>query len=196
MLARASLFLYLGTVLGTAPVIYSDIPCKFSLAAWNVGRRNENSTGAPLVLRQDGAVEDGASYEVTSTYASYPYNVYPTLSLSNGSLRAYRASGTWLTNATAVPSGGPLSWYTSALFNHNAARIYTGVEYDEAGLRVLAAYGIDNMWSLCPFGGALSQTSVVWNVSASGNGSAQQWDFNPGSCWEVRLHLVPVKNDC
>ncbi|KAF8153512.1 hypothetical protein K438DRAFT_1863829 [Mycena galopus ATCC 62051] len=165
MLARVSLFLYLGTVLGTAPVIYSDLPCKFCLAAWN-------------------------------TYASYPYNVYPTLALSNGSLRAYRASGAWLTNATAALSGGPLSWYTSVLFNHDAARIYTGVEYDEASLRVLAAYGIGDMWSLCPFGGALSQTSVVWNVSVSVNSSAQQWDFNPKSCWEVRLHLVPVENDC
>jgi hypothetical protein len=119
------------------------------------------------------------------TYASYPYNTYPTLSLSNGSMRAYRASGAWLTNATAVASGGPLTWYTSALFDRDAARIYTAHGHD---LR-LAAYGVADRWYLCPFSGTLAQTSVVFNVSRA---SSAKEDFDSRRCWKVRLHLVPV----
>lgn len=125
-------------------------------------------------------------------YASYPYDVYPTLSLSNGSIRAYRASGAWLTNATAVSSGGLLSWYTSPLFNCDAARIYTAVQYPEPRLHLLAAYGIDDMWSLCPFNGTLGQTSVVFNVSADAGGHPV--GFDPHRCWKVRIQLVPLKN--
>ncbi|KAJ7136391.1 hypothetical protein C8R43DRAFT_894048 [Mycena crocata] len=182
------------TVLGKKPIVYDDLPCSFTLAAWNATRDNSNSTGVPLVLGQDGAT-DGASYEVTSTYASYPYNVYPTISLSNGSLRAYRASGSWLTNATAVTSGGLLSWYTSALFDHGAARIYTAVQAstNPRRLRALAAYGTDNLWSLCPFDGALPQTNIVFNVSADRD-PGLNLGFNPRRCWKVRIHLVPLKN--
>ncbi|KAJ7710564.1 hypothetical protein B0H17DRAFT_908354, partial [Mycena rosella] len=168
----------------------TDLPCKFSLAAWNVGRHNTNSTGAPLVLGQDGA-NDGSSYEVTSTYASYPYNVYPTVSLSNGSLRAYRASGAWLTNATAVASGGLLAWYTSALFDRDASRIYSAVQYPDPGrLRLLAAYSVHDQWSLCPFNGNLAQTSVIFNVSADVGGP--HVGFDPRGCWKVRIQLVPM----
>ncbi|KAF8153494.1 hypothetical protein K438DRAFT_1987629 [Mycena galopus ATCC 62051] len=63
--------------------------------------RNENSTGAPLALGQDDAIEDGATYEITSTYALYPYNVYPTLSLSNGSQQA--RSGVFTSTFLNVP---------------------------------------------------------------------------------------------
>ncbi|KAJ7834218.1 hypothetical protein B0H14DRAFT_3871440 [Mycena olivaceomarginata] len=190
MAVLAVLFLWISAVLGTKPAIYTDLPCKFSLAAWNVSRHNDNSTGVPLVLGQTdaGAVADGASYEVTSTYASYPYNTYPTLSLSNGSMRAYRASGAWLTNATAVASGGPLTWYTSALFDRDAARIYTAHGHD---LR-LAAYGVADRWYLCPFSGTLAQTSVVFNVSRA---SSAKEDFDSRRCWKVRLHLVPVGSE-
>jgi hypothetical protein len=132
---------------------------------------------------------------LAQTFASYPYNIYPTLSLSNGSLRAYRASGSWLTNATAVTNGGLLSWYTSTLFDHDAARIYTAVQYHgPSRLRVLAAYEIDDLWALCPFEGALGQTSVLFNVSANLEMGGQHLGFNPRRCWEVRLHLVPVGN--
>jgi hypothetical protein len=115
--------------------------------------------------------------------------------LSNGSLRAYRASGSWLTNATAVTNGGLLSWYTSTLFDHDAARIYTAVQHHgPSRLRVLAAYEIDDLWALCPFEGALGQTSVLFNVSANLEMGRQHLGFNPRRCWEVRLHLVPVGN--
>ncbi|KAJ7719343.1 hypothetical protein DFH07DRAFT_707712, partial [Mycena maculata] len=90
-------------------------PPRFSLAAHNVTRRDVNSTGLALVLGEYGAT-DGASFEVTSVnprILSYPYNVHPTLAISNGSLRAYRSSGAWLTNATATTSDGPLLWFTS-----------------------------------------------------------------------------------
>ena len=61
MFALAFAFVYFfGHIFGAAdpvtatPTIYEDLPCKFSLAAWNVTLDNANSTGAPLVLGQDG----------------------------------------------------------------------------------------------------------------------------------------------
>jgi hypothetical protein len=126
------------------------------------------------------------------TYASYPYNIYPTLALSNGSLRAYRDSGAWLTNATAVVSGGLLLWFTSALFDHDAARIYTAMEDPNTHrLRVLAAYGVHDRWSLCPLKDMLGQTSVVFNLSAE---AGTNLGFDPRRCWLVKIHLVPVVN--
>ncbi|KAF7330658.1 hypothetical protein MSAN_02451000 [Mycena sanguinolenta] len=197
MLASLSLLLHFASTLATSPSIHTDLSCRFSLTAWNVSGDSQNSTGAPLVLGQDGAVYDGPSYQVTSTFASYQENVYPTLSLSNGSLRAYRASGVWETNATAVASGGLLSWYTSPLFNRDAARIYSAVEQHDAGVLGVAAYGFDNLWSLCLFGGAVpgvTQTNVVFNVSADTNTSPHELGYDPHSCWKVALHLVPAGN--
>ncbi|KAJ7454409.1 hypothetical protein FB451DRAFT_1518019 [Mycena latifolia] len=198
MLALALIFIFLypaTPVIGKKSTIYRDLPCKFTLAAWNVNRPNANSTGVPLVLGQDSAT-DGASVEVTSTYASYPYNVYPTVSLSNGSLRAYRASGVWITNATTIASGGLLSWYTSALFDHEAAHIYTAVQEhaDPHRLRVLATHGVHNRWSLCPFDGPLGQTSVVFNVSA--DVGMPRLGFDPRLCWKVKIQLVPLNSHC
>ncbi|KAJ7751765.1 hypothetical protein DFH07DRAFT_826061 [Mycena maculata] len=183
---------FVGTVLSEKPIIYNDLPCKFSLAAHNVTRHNVNSTGLPLVLGQYGA-SDGASFEVTSTYASYPYNLYPTIALSNGSLRAYRASGAWLTNATAVASGGPLLWFTSALFNHDAARVYNAVQCPGAALPVLATNGATDRWSLCPFN-LTGQTNIVFNVS--GSAAEYKLGFDPRECWKVAIHLVPLEGEC
>ncbi|KAJ6628343.1 hypothetical protein B0H10DRAFT_1990941 [Mycena sp. CBHHK59/15] len=180
------------------PIVYEDLPCKFSLTAWNLTGPNVNTTGVPLVLGQNGAT-DGASYEITSTYATFPYNIYPTLSLSNGSIRAYRASGAWLTNATNVESGGLLTWYTSALFNTDAARIYTALQFANTTFRVLAAHGYHSLWSLCPFDGPLGQTSVLYNVSADTGITfppAMNLGFSPRSCWAVRIYLVPLDNQC
>ncbi|KAJ7933342.1 hypothetical protein B0H13DRAFT_1856114 [Mycena leptocephala] len=158
----------LPSILGSTPIISQDLPCKFSLAAWNVTWHNANSTGSPLLL---GQLADGTTNEVTSTYASYPYNVYPTLSLTNGSLRTYRASGVWLTHATAVTSGGLLSW----------------ADLGPTRLPALAAYGFDDLWSQCPETGVPVQTSVFFNISDVGIKVEQS-----RKCWRVRLHLVPV----
>ncbi|KAJ6574384.1 hypothetical protein B0H19DRAFT_1063348 [Mycena capillaripes] len=114
------------------------------------------SGGCYMDLQTSG-LNDGASYEVTSTYASYPYDIKPTMALVNGLLRAYRASGAWTANATAVTSGGVLSWYTSELFDHDVARIYTAIQHHgTSGLHAHAAYGFDDLWSLCLFDGTLA----------------------------------------
>ncbi|KAJ7176990.1 hypothetical protein C8R46DRAFT_1246234 [Mycena filopes] len=185
----------------TGIIISHTLPCKFTLAAHNVTLPNANSTGVPLVLAPlPGTIADGASYEITSTYSnSYPNgNPYPTLSLTNSSLRAYRASGAWLTNATApptTPGGGPLLWYTSVLFDREAAGVFeahTGAAsttpnstFKDAGgksLPRLAAYGAAHLWSLCPTPGPQTQTSeVFFNVSRERD-----------ECWKVTLHLVPL----
>ncbi|KAJ7890748.1 hypothetical protein B0H13DRAFT_1538077, partial [Mycena leptocephala] len=122
------------------------------------------------------------------TYALYPYNVYPTLSLTNGSLRTYRASGAWPTNATAVTSGGLLSWYTSMLSDRPPASIYPAVMVQCQGptrLPALAAYRFYDLWSQCPETGV--PTSVFFNISDVGINVEQS-----RKCWRVRLHLVPV----
>jgi hypothetical protein len=64
------------------PAIYTDLPYKFTLAAWNVTRPNANATGVPLVLGEKGlffwqplgsptyltypGANDGASFQLTS----------------------------------------------------------------------------------------------------------------------------------
>ncbi|KAJ6481189.1 hypothetical protein DFH09DRAFT_1393583 [Mycena vulgaris] len=178
------------TVRAKNPLVFNDLACRFSLSAWNMTFPGVNSTGLPLVLGENGA-NDGPTSEITSTYASYPSNVYPTLSLSNGSIRAYRASGAWLTNATAVASGDLLSWYTSPLFDRDAARIYTAVQSPGTGpFHALAAYGVDDQWSLCPLNDTLGQTSVVFNISA--DMGVANLRFDPRQCWKVRILLMPV----
>ncbi|KAJ7259235.1 hypothetical protein C8J57DRAFT_1339840 [Mycena rebaudengoi] len=175
------------------PAIYTDLPYKFTLAAWNVTRPNANATGVPLVLGEKGA-NDGASFQLTSTYASFPYNIYPALSLSNQSLRAYRASGFWLTNATSLPSGAPLLWFTSSLFDHDAVRIYTVIQRLKAKFPMLAAHGISDMWSLCPFDGKDAQMSIVFNVSADFAIPSAYLGFDPRLCWPVKIHIVEAKD--
>ncbi|CAK5276475.1 unnamed protein product [Mycena citricolor] len=165
----------------------SDLGCRFSLAAWNMTEQYTNTTMMPLVLANN-APFDGPSYEITSTFASYPVNVYPTLSLVNGSLRAYRASGAWLTNATAVQNGDLLTWYTSPLFNHDAARIYSVVQ-SPVGMS-LSAYGEAGLWFLCSIQSKFTppMMSVVFNLTRDSHVDV----VDPDACWSTRITLVPV----
>ncbi|KAF8638633.1 hypothetical protein AX17_002058 [Amanita inopinata Kibby_2008] len=172
-----------------APMLLSDLPYNFTLSAWNTTLPNANSTGVPLVLGQNGA-SAGLSFQVTATFASYPYNDFPILGLVDGSLRAYRASGFWMTNATAVHSGGSFGWVSSTFYSRPATRDFTVVRAPAYQYPVLAVNGREDLWSLCPFRGFRGQTEVLFNVSADGMMPHTILGFDPEECYETRIHVI------
>ncbi|KAJ7710609.1 hypothetical protein B0H17DRAFT_1223749 [Mycena rosella] len=152
------------TVLAKKPTVFTDLPCKFSLAAWNVTRHNTNSTGAPLVLGQDGESEKYVSLPNIyrpKTYASHPYNVYPTVSLSNGSLRAYRASGAWLTNAAT-----PRPLQAAASSHGTPARFSTATHRASTALcSTRTPQGVCAFWlrTVSTISGPYARLAVTWH---------------------------------
>ncbi|KDR79329.1 hypothetical protein GALMADRAFT_243321 [Galerina marginata CBS 339.88] len=168
------------------------LPQNFTLSALNTTLPNANHTGAPLVLGQNGA-STGISFYVTSTYASYPYNDYPSLGLVNKSLRAYTTSGAWRTNATEITSGGTLGWVTTTLYTHAAPEIYSAVKLPAYEYSLLAVHGFHDLWSLCPFPGTYPQTNVVFNASAA-NPPPPSLGFDPEECYKVVINIVPIAN--
>jgi len=170
----------------TASISVGSLPYNFTLAALNLTLPNSNSTGAPLVLGQDGAIS-GAEFEVTSTYASYPYNDWPALALVNTSIRAFHADGSWDTNATQTTSGGFLGWLTTSQSAPDAATGYTAVGSQLEAL-TLAYNGQSGLWSLCP--AQFGQTNVVFNVSAD---SSDELGIDPAKCYAVSLNILSVE---
>lgn len=162
----------------------SSLPYNFTLAALNSSLPNANYTGAPLVLGQNGA-STGVSFYVTSTHASYPYNDYPTLALRDNILKAYRTSGPSITNATEVQSGGELVWITTTQ-GHAGSENYSVIKAPAYRFPVLAAHGIHDLWSLCPFQGG--QTNVVFNVSTDQPNAGS----DPSQCYQVIINVVPI----
>ncbi|KAF9002515.1 hypothetical protein BDQ17DRAFT_1243135 [Cyathus striatus] len=167
-----------------------ELPSNFTLAAVNTTLPNSNATGVPLVLGQDGSTS-GITFHVTSTYASYPYNDYPTLALIDGALRAYRANGEWSTNATSVKSGGTMGWMTTYRYVSPAAQDYTVLKSPAYEHPILAAHGKADLWSLCPFPAYRYQTTIVYNVSA--NIPAPPYlPYDPSTCYPVTINVISV----
>jgi hypothetical protein len=180
--------------LGSSPPIFDDgltydtLSYNFTLAAVNKTLSNANETGVPLVLGQNGAIPGAALY-VTSTYASYPYNDYPLLSLSSSSLRAYTKTGAWITNATSFisDSNTPLRWLTTSLGSTGYGTNYSAILSPGDEFAKLAVLGRKDLWSLCPFGHTeRSQVNLVFNVSGDGAASG----YAPDECWEVDVNVV------
>ncbi|TFK36216.1 hypothetical protein BDQ12DRAFT_253709 [Crucibulum laeve] len=168
-----------------------DLSWNFTLAAVNTTLPNTNDTGVPLVLGQNGATS-GIIFHVTSTISSYPYNDYPALALVDGSLRAYGSYGDWITNATAVKSGGTMGWVTTTRYAQSASQDYSVITLATSSLPALAAHGLSDQWSLCPFSGFRGQTNVVFNVSA--NIPAPPYlGYDPASCYGVTINIIPVQ---
>ncbi|KAG6848497.1 hypothetical protein H0H93_016528 [Arthromyces matolae] len=160
------------------------LPYNFTLAAWNTS--NTNTTGTPLVLGQNGATT-GATFYVTSTWASYPYNDYPSIQLVNNSLHALTASGDWFTNATTPTSGRPLGWLASRYYKPVAAQSYSAIRIPASSFPLLAANGNATSWSLCPAQTAGGQVNVIFDLNGASAGSG--YDVN--ECYGVVLHIVP-----
>ncbi|KAE9398964.1 hypothetical protein BT96DRAFT_1019819 [Gymnopus androsaceus JB14] len=179
-------------VMGSSITATSSLGTNFTLAALNTTLSNANSTGAPLVLGEAGAI-DGESFHVTSTYSSYPYNDYPSLGLVGGNLRAFDSEGNWFTNASAPSSGSSgeeLSWGTSSFYSSPASTAFSAVTLSTSDYPVLAVNGIYDLWYLCPSDEpSVGQDSVYYNTTsiASSQDSSQTI-----ACYAVSLNIVSV----
>ncbi|KAF8637051.1 hypothetical protein AX16_010906 [Volvariella volvacea WC 439] len=169
-----------------------ELSYRFTLAAVNVTYTpGANSIGAPLVLGQNG-VSGGIAFHVTSTYYSYPYNSYPSISLTNSQLKAYRSDGTTMTNSTMSTSTNPitgftrtsLSWWTSSIYTGPGPQVFSALLPDPASTGsypLLAVYGDADNWSLCGTGNyPLAQTNLYYNVAANDD------------CYRVRVNILPL----
>ncbi|CAL1702399.1 unnamed protein product [Somion occarium] len=157
-----------------------------SLAAYNTSLPNANSTGAPIVLGQAGAIA-GAEFK---TYASYPYNDFPTFSLDEGALVP---KGAGITVAdTDVLVGGQLGFVVTNLNPPTPAQIYCALASTDpmgggTGLPVLAVHGDPDSFSLCRAGDdPLAQTNVVYQAQPNNTG------YIYDSCYPVRLQIIPL----
>ncbi|KAJ4483870.1 hypothetical protein J3R30DRAFT_1844026 [Lentinula aciculospora] len=162
----------------------------FTLAALNTTLPNANSTGAPLVLGAAGGI-DGGSIEVTSTYASFPYNMFPSLGLQEGNLLAFSDQQILHTSANVPLLHGSLDWFTSSIYNSTGSAAFTAAS-GSGDFSVLAFNGSADSWYLCPSDApGKPQNSVYYNTSTipslSGASNAQ-----PVECYSVTLNMVPV----
>ncbi|KZT24166.1 hypothetical protein NEOLEDRAFT_1148798 [Neolentinus lepideus HHB14362 ss-1] len=151
----------------------------FTLAALNTTLPNANSTGAPLVLGQNGEIE-GAEFEVLSTWASFPDNDWPTLSLDTGGLYGnsqtqYQAVSSGATNGTTV------NFMTTSRTSY-ANQVFCIVP-SPLGLPLLALDGHVDEFSLCS-NGKESQNNVIYNATH------KSYEYNYSTCYPVVLQVV------
>ncbi|RDX40628.1 hypothetical protein OH76DRAFT_1412848 [Lentinus brumalis] len=161
-----------------------DTATNFTLAAWNTTLPNANNTGVPLVLGQAGAIS-GAEFKVFSTFASFPFNQYPSLSLDKGRLIPH---GTDVAPAKAgtVPDGSEPGFIVSNDSDpEQGAQIYCGVaDIDPAGHGTghpfLAVNGDTDSFALCKAG---TQNNIVFKPAA-GKG------YDLSSCYAVKVQII------
>ncbi|KAJ3726865.1 hypothetical protein C8R42DRAFT_394792 [Lentinula raphanica] len=162
----------------------------FTLAALNTTLPNANTTGAPLVLGTAGGI-DGGSMEVTSTYASYPYNDFPSLGLANGTLSAFSKQQSLRTTAYVPLLHGSLDWFTSSIYSTDPSTAFTAVS-GSGNFSTLAFNGTADLWYLCPSDmPGLPQNSVYFNTSTIPSKSGVS-GASPVQCYSVTLNMVPV----
>jgi len=163
-----------------------DVAANFSLAALNVTLPNVNTTGAPLVLGQAGAI-DGATFSVLSTLASFPYNQGVTFSLNEGAL-APNLQGITPVDGTVNPGDAP-GFVMTSLNAPSPAHIYCAVANTDpngggTGHPILAVNGDTGSFSLCRTGNwTAAQTNLVWKAK---QGGAYEFD----TCYAVKIQLV------
>jgi len=169
-----------------------DSAQNFTLAAYNTSSANANATGVPLVLGQNGSGE-GAESKVLSTYATYPYNDFPNLSLLNGALIPNPNSENAGMHSTDVDvSSGDLPAFlvSSKGAIPAPAQVYCAVaDTDPDNGRqypLLAVNGETDQFSLCMSSSSSSAQSNVVYQPTSDNSGAYSYD----SCQPVVLHLV------
>ncbi|KAJ3772810.1 hypothetical protein FB446DRAFT_772181 [Lentinula raphanica] len=172
--------------------VLTTFTSNFTLAAFNTTLPNANLTGAPLVLGSGGAI-DGESFQVTSTYASYPLDEYPSLGLVGGNLRAFLSDGGWFTNATAPLSGNALGWVTSSFYSDPASTAFSAIWIDDTQpYAILAVNGISNLWSLCPSDAPRAgQDTLYFNATTIPSQSGVS-GASPIECYPVKVNMVPV----
>ncbi|PSR77075.1 hypothetical protein PHLCEN_2v8064 [Hermanssonia centrifuga] len=168
-----------------------DIAYNFTLDAYNSTLPNSNSTGAPVVIGQAGAV-DGASFKIFSTWASYPYNDYPNFSLLSGAFHPNYEGGLDVgISDSNVTAGNPPSFIVTSLDLPAPAQIYCGVADTDpygggTGYPLLAVNGDTDSFALCSAGDYyLAQTNVIYKPTADNSG---QYLFD--SCYSVKLQMI------
>jgi hypothetical protein len=87
-----------------------------------------------------------------------------------------------------VQSGGELVWITTTQ-GHAGSEDYSVLKAPAYRFPVLAAHGIYNLWSLCPFPGG--QTNVVFNASTD-SPAQPGLEFDPSKCYQVMINVVPI----
>ncbi|KAI0631551.1 hypothetical protein C8Q77DRAFT_1159326 [Trametes polyzona] len=156
-----------------------------TFAAWNSTGTNTNSTGAPLVLATGGVIA-GTELRRFATWASFPFNDYPTVSLVNGTIFLNGDENSTPAQATIVQEGDGLSFITNnSVKPENGAQIYCAVaDTDPAGHGTghpfLAVNGDTDSFSLCKVG---FENVVLWKpIPDHGE------DFD--SCYPVKVQVI------
>ncbi|KAF8576279.1 hypothetical protein K439DRAFT_1622982 [Ramaria rubella] len=171
---------------------FNTLP-SFTLAALNRTLLNANTTGAPLVLGQAGAT-GGAEFEVFSTWASFQFNQWPTLSLTNGVLTANMDPPNTRTPtvSTGASNGSEIVFVTTA---HPPAPVpvFCGVaDTDPEGGSPFAALAVNDdtdLFSLCLTSTSPgAQNNVVYNATADTFGA---YIFE--SCYPVTLQIIETQ---
>ncbi|KAI0819734.1 hypothetical protein BC628DRAFT_1401273 [Trametes gibbosa] len=161
-----------------------DEATNVTLAAWNSTGTNTNSTGAPLVLATGGSIT-GIEFRRMATWASFPFNDFPTVSLVNGTLIP-NGEHTTPAQATIVEEGSQIGFVLRNSANPlQGAQIYCGVaDVDPAGHGTghpfLAVNGDTDSFQLCKVG---SQNVVFWKpIPDHGE------DF--ASCYPIKVQII------
>ncbi|KAK7680810.1 hypothetical protein QCA50_016120 [Cerrena zonata] len=168
-----------------------DIVTNFTLAAFNVDQPNANNTGIPLVLGQAGAI-DGAEFKILSTFASFPFNDYPSLSMQAGAIFAHSPSGNTAVNSD-VTGAGEKPGFIQTTPEPQPPQIYCAVASTDphgggTGFPVLAVLGDTDSFSLCPAGNFTgAQTSVVYKPEVN----ATSYIFD--QCVPVHLQIIEAQ---
>ncbi|KAL1943735.1 hypothetical protein VTO73DRAFT_4180 [Trametes versicolor] len=156
-----------------------------TLAAWNTTGTNTNTTGAPLVLGSGGSIT-GASFRHLSTWASYPFNDYPSVSLVNGTLMLNGGVSATPSQATIVQEGSqPGFVLRNDAVPSEGAQIYCAVaDTDPAGHGTghpfLAVNGDTDSFQLCK----TSFQNVVYWKPIPDHGE----DFD--TCYPVKVQVI------
>ncbi|KAL1694001.1 hypothetical protein GGG16DRAFT_110613 [Schizophyllum commune] len=167
---------------GSAPL--KSLPYNFTLAALNTTLPNVNDTGVPLVLGYDYYVHGSGGFS-TSTWSSVHVDVFPSLGLVNGALRAYSSGGSWDTNASTITSGEKMTWVSGSWWGAVEKDVYTAVHATHHHkYATLVPNGQDPLWSLCPTGDYWNKNVVYYNISSP--------DKESKNCYGVVLQVVPL----
>ncbi|KAI0739462.1 hypothetical protein C8Q80DRAFT_1274523 [Daedaleopsis nitida] len=155
----------------------------FKLTAYNTtGGPNVNATGAPLVLAPSPSYPNGLSVYALSTYATYPHDDYPTMSIVNGRLfpkGRYPAAGAGVATGEEVEFvAGPFT--RAAYYPQQYCVVAETSSHAQSHENLLAVNGDVAGFSLCALG---SQYHVVYKPT-----SGKKYDLQ--SCYSIFLQVI------